>query len=142
MTERGGRFGEEEVTEGAGSLLEATEVDVVCEDVVELKGEWGAKEAVEDLEVRVEGPLGRVFRHFPDSPGRHREQGTPLLAQEHLRHLAVPLQRQQRVETVRVDEGIVQWWKRVLNGAHLACWTTINTPALGSGFSSPRHTLQ
>ena len=48
---------------------------------------WGAKEAVEDLEVKVEGPLGRMFRHFTDSPGRHRKQG-----QEHLRHLVVPLQ--------------------------------------------------
>ena len=94
-----------------------------CEDVT---GEWGAKEAVEDLEVRVEGPLGRVFQHFPNSPGRHREQGTPLRAQEHLRHLAVPLQRQHQVETVRVDEDIVQWWKRVLNGAHLACWIMDN----------------
>lgn len=50
MTERGGRFGKEEVTEGAGS----TEVDVVCEAVVELEEEWGFKEAVENLEVRVE----------------------------------------------------------------------------------------
>ena len=44
------------------------------------------------------GPRGRELRQFPESPGRQREQRVPFLTQEHLKHLAVPLQRQQRVE--------------------------------------------
>ena len=45
------------------------------------------------------GTRGRELRQFLESPGRQREQGVPPLAQKHLRHFAVPLQRQQRVET-------------------------------------------
>ena len=44
------------------------------------------------------GPRGRELRQFPESPGRQREQRVPFLTQEHLKHLAVPLQRQQQVE--------------------------------------------
>ena len=44
------------------------------------------------------GPRGRELWQFPESPGRQREQRVPFLTQEHLKHLAVPLQRQQRVE--------------------------------------------
>ena len=41
----------------------------------------------------------RVFLQFPMSPGRQHKQGLPCLTQEHRRHFAVPLQRQQRVKT-------------------------------------------
>ena len=44
-----------------------------------------------------EGPRGRSLWQFPNSTGRQREQGVLFLSQEHLRHLAVPLQRQKRV---------------------------------------------
>ena len=42
-------------------------------------------------------PRGRVLWQFPESPGRQREHGLPLLTHAHLRHLAEPLHRQQRV---------------------------------------------
>ena len=42
-------------------------------------------------------PRGRILWQFPESPGRQREYGLPLLTHAHLRHLAEPLQRQQRV---------------------------------------------
>ena len=42
-------------------------------------------------------PRGRTLWQRPESPGRQREQRIPLRTQAHLRHLAVPLQRQQRV---------------------------------------------
>ncbi len=35
--------------------------------------------------------------HNPKSPGKQREHGALLRTQAYLRHLAVPLQRQQRV---------------------------------------------
>ena len=51
-----------------------------------------------------DGPRERELRQFPELPGRQRVQGVPFLTQEHLRHFAVPLQRQQRVETGRRRE--------------------------------------
>lgn len=42
-------------------------------------------------------PRGKVLWQRPESPGRQRVHGVPLRTQAHLRHLAVPLQRQQRV---------------------------------------------
>ena len=51
-----------------------------------------------------DGPRERELRQFPELPGRQRVQGVPFLTQEHLRHFAVSLQRQQRVETGRRRE--------------------------------------
>ena len=73
---------------------QAGEVDTVIGTLV-----WPELDACEVVPTFVggEGPQGRSLWQFPNSPGRQREQGMLFLTQEHLRHLAVPLQRQQQV---------------------------------------------
>ena len=77
---------------------------------VEETGDGGLEKGAEEEEVGNTGASGggtrgRELRQFPESPGRQREQGVLPLAQEHLRHFAVALQRQQRVET---EAGLVE----------------------------------
>ena len=76
----------------------------------EASGEEAVKEEAEEVEVEGaggwnRGARGRVLRQLPESPGRQREQGFPLRAHERLKHLAVPLQRQQREEATAGRPG-------------------------------------
>ena len=95
MTEREGRV--ELIDESTGDEA------LVGADVA---GEGG------DDRVALEVGLRRiVLRQFPETPGKQQEQGLPPRTQEHLRHFAVPLQRQQRVvrlarRAAEVDVGV------------------------------------
>ena len=75
-----------------------------------IEGNWEAGREVGNLAaVRVVrlgvggGPRGGPLRQLPVSPGRQLVQGEPLLTQEHLKHLADPLQRQQRRNGTETD---------------------------------------
>ena len=104
IEERDGRFeGGEGVGEGDGGSEVGGDGEEemgtpLGEGSVDGALEGGAEEAGE-MEADP-WPLGewlreRVFLQLPESPGRQHEQGLPLRTQEHLRHFAVPLQRQQ-----------------------------------------------
>ena len=108
IVETGGILVEEE------DVLEEGELAGGKQEVVaglrEASGEEAVKEEAEEVEVEGAGgwnggARGRVLRQLPESPGRQREQGFPLRAHEHLKHLAVPLQRQQREEATAGRPG-------------------------------------
>ena len=108
VEELGGEFKVVGETEGTGPPVgtEGTEESEPVDKVLE--GVDGKAGVGNDLVgALTEVPRGRMLRQFPDSPGRQCKQRDPLLTQEHLRHFAMPLQRQQREAAAgrRVEAG-------------------------------------
>ena len=80
--------------DGEGGRVELIEDD---EALVGADVRAGVPEGGDDRDALEVGLRRIVLRQFPETPGKQQEQGLPPRTQEHLRHFAVPLQRQQRV---------------------------------------------